>query len=175
MANLGLKKWVRYIPDIGDNREQSEPLALEVCTGLTRAELSAWRDAISEAKAPLAKEAQRLSEEVGAGRVTSEAAFAALDEATKASNDSTVAVISQHVRLVGKHTIGGRPVETLADYVGVVSELAGGDALRELLAVVPRLNTLTEEDAVFYARLSGGLATTPRRSAAPKEGQTAAQ
>lgn len=175
MASLGLKKWVRYVPDIGDNREQAEPLTLEVCTGLTRMELSAWRDAISEAKAPLAKEAQRLSEEVGAGRMESGAAFAALEEATTASNVATVGIIAQYVRLVGKHTIDGRPVETLADYVGIVSELAGGDALKELLAVVPRLNTLSEEDAVFYARLSGGLATTSRRSAAPKESQTAAQ
>lgn len=173
MANLGLKKWVRYVPDIGDNREQPEPLELEVCAGLTRAELAAWRDAVAKAKEPLVADAQRLADDMKAERIAVDAAFAELDAATKKSNAAIASVLGQYVRLVGKHTINGKDVGSLAEYAEAISELAGGDATRELLVVVPRLNTMSEEDAVFYERLSGGLASTPRRSAAPKDEKTA--
>ncbi len=169
MANLSLKRWVPYIPDIGDNRAQTAPLTLEVQTGLTRNELRAWGEAVAASKRPLAESAGKLSEDLAAGTITAEESNAKLMALIAEGDAATLAVLEQHVRLVGRHTIEGAAVESLGDYVRIISELAGADAMKELLKVVPHFNTVTEEDALFSERLSGGQASMLRRSAAKSD------
>lgn len=166
--NISRFKWVPYIPDIGDNRTHEFPLTLEVRTGLTRSELKAWGEAVAKAKAPVVKRATELQAALAAGEIQPEQVEGELEAAAKASDAAMVAVIEENVRLVGEHTVDGAPLKTMADYAALVGGLAGPSATKELLGIVPRLNTLTEEDSVFYARLSGGLATTQPQSAAKK-------
>ena len=160
--NLSRYKWVRYVPDIGNNRELETPLLLEVRTGLSRDELRAWSEAVAKAQQPVI---DLFDSEPNAP----EEKFLA----TKAATDAEMArVISENVRLVGTHTVDGEPLETMAQYLAIVDRLATSAHAKELIRLVPHLNTLREEDALFSERLSGGLATTPRRSAAKSAGPT---
>jgi len=157
-------KWVEYVPDIGNNRELEAPLTLEVRTGLTRKELQAYAEAVAKTQ----EETVRVASKEG---VTGEEVEAALVHGRAALTD----VLREHVRIKGSHSIDGQPLEHIGHYLEAISYLATHSALRELLSLVPKLNTLTEDEALFSGRLSGGLATTPRRSAAKKDEKTGAR
>ncbi len=177
MANLQTKRWQRYVPDIGDNRDlpDGERLELEVRTGLTRAELRAFVEAMAELKRPLVEKSQAILAELKAGTIDASTADARMTEAVTASDVAAVGMLAENIRVVGRHTINDKPIESMSDYCGVMSELAGTGAMKELIAVVSRVNSFTEEDALFSERLSGGLASTPRRSAAKNDEKTAAR
>lgn len=138
-----MKRWERYAPDIGNNRElpDGERLELEVRTRLSRDELVDW--------------SRRVQGVVGGG-----------------DNAATVKVLEECVRLVGTHRIDDKPVTTLLEYYEIITSLLDVSHFKELLAVVTKLNTFSGDDAVFSERLSGGMASTLRRSAAKKDEKT---
>lgn len=137
MANLTTKRWERYVPDLGDNRElpEGQRLELEVATGLTAAEMQALAEATRA--------------------VTGDDAIAALG-----------AVLEPYVRVRGAHTINGADVRTLPEYLKAVASLADGYSVAEVTTALVRANTLTRDDEVFSQRQSGGWVSTPRRAAA---------
>ena len=157
-------KWVEYVPDIGNNRELEAPLTLEVRTGLTRKELQAYAEGVAKAYKATAALADRddvTLEEYDAAQATDRAAM--------------VAALDGFVRLKGKHTFDGKPLETMEHYLEALATFVTVAPVKELLGLVSFLNTFTEQDALFSERLSGGLATTPRRSAAKKDEKTGAR
>jgi hypothetical protein len=140
-------RWERYAPDIGDNREQpdGQRLELEVASSLTHEQFagfeSALRACLDEAKADTGSLTERLA-----------------------------AVFAPYVRLVGVHTIDGKPVTNLAEYVAVVSTLCGVYNLKELTQAVRDFNSSEGTSELFSVRHSGGLRTTRGQSVAPATG-----
>lgn len=144
MANLTTKRWERYVPDLGDNRElpEGERLELEVATGLTSAEMQALAEATRG--------------------TTGDDALAAL-----------ALVLEPYVRVRGgPHTINGADVRTLGDYLKAVAALSDGFSVSEVTTALVRANTLTRDDEVFLVRQSGGWVSTPRRAAANADVKT---
>jgi hypothetical protein len=140
MANLGLQKWHPFVPDLGNNRElpAGEQLVLEVKGGLTREEVMGHLRFIQQ---PETKDGET-------------------EEEARARN------LSEYIRLVGSHTIGGKPVTTFAEYLEAIRPVGDAYNLRELYAAVAYFNSLQAGDALFSERRSGGTAFTPPRSAA---------
>lgn len=147
MANLTTLRWERYVPDIGDNRAlpEAERLELEVATGLTAAQLQGIATAMSEPLKPEETQVARMAD-----------------------------VLSAYVRVRGKHSINGAPVETLAQYLAAVAVLGDSYNVLELTQALRRVNSLTEDDELFSRRQSGGWVSTQRRAAAKADGATAA-
>lgn len=141
MADLtSLQRWVAFVPDIGTNRKlpPSEQLVLEVAASLTKEQLIAFRDNINAAP----KEGET-------------------------ADDARIRVLGEHVRLVGKHRIGGEAIEDFRSYVLACLKLADQYNLREVFAAVGYFNSISAADALFSERLSGGTAFTLHQSAAP--------
>ena len=88
--------------------------------------------------------------------------------------EEKISVLSKYVRIVGgPHTIGGETVATLADYWRVVCLRPGLYSATELLTALGHFNSVSEAQAHFSERRSGGTAFTPPRSAAKKDEKTA--
>ena len=144
MANLTRAyRWERFAPDIGDNLSlpEGQRLELEVASGLTGEQLRAHRDAIT-------------------------GAFESARETPEKLPELLAAALSPVVRLVGSHTVDGKPVTTLAEYLGVVFSLSGVYNLREVTQTVLDFNSIEGTSRLFFARHSGGSPTTSARSAA---------
>lgn len=166
MANLTRRHtFKRWVPDIGDNREQ-EPknqLALELAVHLTMEQMDALDDALSVVPTI------DLSAE--------EAAFAAATteeekrEINRKSEEKTLQVLADlriqafkpYVRVVGgPHTINGEPLNDIGDYIRFAQTArdAGTLMVGELLAALRSFNSLRGADEVFSLRRSGGSAST---------------
>lgn len=146
MANLEtLHQWRRFAPDIGNNRD-----------------LEPEQQLLLEVKVGLS------FKELGEYQ-------AALKPAAKEGHEAMLRLMRDYVRVVGgPHTIGGEQVATLDDYWSAISKYATG-ALIELTTAVPHFNSVSEIQAHFAERRSGGTASTPPRSAAKKDEKTAGQ
>jgi hypothetical protein len=151
MANLAsLQRWEKYAPDVGNNRSlpEAERLYVDVCCSLSRLELQAFDAKLQE------MHRQRLARaEKGDG--TGEEDLNAL------LVDGYGGALESIVRLVGTHTLGGKPVTTLREYVQAVAPLADGYAVLELVAVVREANSVGGAMQLFSGRRSGGWAGTP--------------
>lgn len=177
MANLtrrySFKKWA---PDIGENRELPEPaLYLEIATGLSQAQIDAIDEQLKAARSvELAKpdlaalpEAERNA-----------AAMAALKGYIEKLCDVMADALGPYVRVHGgPHTVDGQPLATLADFLRLTAQSAdmGVNARAELEAAVASFNSMEGPDELFSLRRSGGLASTPTRSAAKEDAKTAAR
>ena len=142
MADLNnLQRWVAFVPDIGNNRAQppAQQLILEVAASLPKETLLQFSEQL---KSPTLLEGER-------------------------PDDGRYRLLSQHVRLVGEHRLGGVEVKTLVDYARVCAGLTGQYNLREIFAAVGYFNSLSGTDALFSERLSGGTAFMLPQSAAP--------
>lgn len=147
MAELSLRRWVAFIPDIGNNRTlpPAEQVALEVASSLTKEELLRFREQMKDVTL-------REGEDNDAARIR---------------------VLSEFVRLAnGPHTLGGVEVKTLDDYVRVCLLMPDQYNLRELFSAVGYFNSLAGADALFSERRSGGTAFTLRRNAATDAAET---
>lgn len=136
-----LKRWVAFVPDIGNNRAlpAAEQLCLEVAASIS--------------KEALIRFAAQLSEPTLADGET--------------PDDGRIRILSEHVRLIGgPHKLAGVEVKTVDDYARACIGLAGHYNLRELFAAVGYFNSLSSADALFSERLSGGTAFMLHRSAA---------
>ena len=69
-------------------------------------------------------------------------------------------------RLVGKHTLSGAPVATLAEYVAAISALSDGYNVLELVAAVKEANSVGGSTELFSGRRSGGWVGTLAPSSA---------
>lgn len=166
MANLTRSyAFRRWVPDIGDNREQ-EPknqLALELAVHLTTTQME-------EIEAALLRVPEVDFSDL-------EAAFAAAEtpEAKQAIDKQSTArmlevlcsvrtkAFEPYVRIVGgPHTINGQPLTTVHDYIAFAQSCRDGGTLMvgELLAALRAFNSLTGHNEVFSQRRSGGSAGT---------------
>jgi len=140
-------RWERYTPDLGDNREQPEGqrLELDVASALTGEQLAQYDAAVRDA-------------------------FEAAKQTPVELPALLAAAFAPYVRLVGSHTVEGKPVTNLGEYLGVVTSLSGVYNLRELAQVVRDFNSVGGTGELFSQRHSGGLRTTRAGSAAPQTG-----
>ena len=152
MANISKRTtWRTWYPDVGDNRAlpEEERLALEVQTGLTATQLDDARARYLEA-------------------IKAMPPAASVEDVRLISVKAAVAGYGELVRVVGKHTIDGAPVESFEGYFAVLAQAAdaGAAALGDVAATVRRFNDFGGPDELFSPRRSGGPASMPRRSAA---------
>lgn len=144
MANLNdLQRWIAFVPDIGSNRSlpRDQQLVLEVAASLPREMLSHFAEQLQN---PSLLEGET-------------------------ADDGRFRILSQYIRLVGEHRLGGVEVKTVTEYAKVCVKLTGQYNLRELFAAVGFFNSLSGTEALFSERLSGGTAFTLPPSAAPDE------
>lgn len=141
------RSWHRFAPALGENREQSKPFLLKVRVGLTKPELAAYSEKL------------RAVQESSA-------------TATEGKSDDTV--VDEYVQLLdglvemGEEplVVDGKPITTLRDYLLLCLTVAGYGPLIEVYHSVIYWNSVRGAREVFYARLSGGAATTPAAGAA---------
>jgi hypothetical protein len=171
MAEIGfLHRWERYAPDLGDNRQRanSERLWIEVKSSMTRAELDAFNQSIV---ALHRERGERLGQHMKAVHDLEPTEAKAktdafLEELLQFVADSYVAALRPCVRLVGRHTLGGKPCESLDQYIAILLPLSDAFNIIELLDVVKAANSVSGTTALFSERRSGGWVGTPRQTAA---------
>lgn len=175
MANLTRRfSWKKWAPDIGENRELPEPvLYLEIATGLTQAQLDAIGEQLRSAR-------QLQLEPPDVEALPPEERGKAVEETLRAFvaklRGVMVSALGAFVRVHGgPHTVDGRPLATLDDYLALAEEAAdrGVRARAELEAAVVSFNSVEGPDELFSLRRSGGRASTPTRSAASEGSATA--
>lgn len=146
MANLTLRRWIPFAPDVGDNLAlpEAEQLKLEIATALTSEQLKTLLASVSESK------------------------WGKLTELAPA--------FEPYVRVQAGHSIDGKPLASVADYFAAVCDVSSGGAAAiyaELTRQVVRLNSVEGELELFSQRRSGGSASTVAPSAAAKGSATA--
>lgn len=145
MANLSLRRWVQFVPDIGNNRTlpREEQVLLEVAASLTKEELIHLREQMKEPAT----------------------------QAGEGADDARIRVLGEYVRLGnGPHVLGGVEVRDIADYARVCLKMTDQYNLRELFSAVGYFNSLAGGDALFSERRSGGMAfTLPGQIAAQQD------
>lgn len=134
-------RWERFAPDIGENLSlpEADRLHLLVASGLSAARLQQHRDAYDDAASDSSSSAALVA---GFSRV-----FDGL------------------VRVDGTHTIDGKKVETLEQYLEVVVESSGVYNLSELGRVVVEFNSVQGTQQLFWRRHAGGLLSTRAQNA----------
>jgi len=178
MATLSRRyTFKRWAPDLGENRSlpESERLWLEVAAGLTAKQMSECRAAAARVAAVDVERPDTAS----LSAADAEAAWrVALDAHTAKVRDVLAEALGEYVRIVGgPHTVDGRPVATLADYIGLVqeSEDMGVAQLLDLRATLEAHNSISGGDELFSLRRSGGRASTGGPSVVKDEGLTGAR
>lgn len=158
-------RWVRYEPDLGENRKQKSPFFLEVASGLTKRELENLATRVKDAtavKGPPPAEGEDAEAWLDAARD-------AQAERLAASYEGVVKVGSEPLSLKGK------PVTGLVGYLRLIITQQGFFLLRELAAAVRNANSLEGVEALFSERHSGGFSFTGDPSAVKEESPTAAR
>ncbi len=144
MANLTRSwRWETFHPDIGENLDlpPGERLTLRIASALPGERLEQMRAEYGEALVAGIENADAMA-----------AAFAKVFEGL--------------VEVVGAHSIDGKPVETLAQYLGVVARAGGIYGLTELVSAVGEFNSIQGTHRLFFERHSGGLLSTRAQTAA---------
>lgn len=132
-------RWLRYVPDLGDNRELPAPFYLEVASGLTKVQLVEYHEAL--------------------------AAWSKVKHEPEAFAAATTELLAPYVRM-GREplSVQGKPVEDLGAYVALGMEVMGESPVLELLRVVREYNELGGPKVLFSAPPSGGTSSTPATS-----------
>lgn len=153
MAKLEyLHRWHRLVPDIGGNKELPAPFFLEVASGLSV-------EATVALSADLQEAHKRVAETQGASR--------------KDLAEALAGVLSRAVRMGSEPLeVAGKPVTTLAEYIEMTLAHVGAVGYLEITQSVRDLNSVDGVQALFFARHSGGTATTPAPSVVKDAGPT---
>lgn len=177
MANLdNVFSWERWAPNIGDNRTRAggPVLWLQLATGLTAAQLAGMKTRWGGiAKVPLELPPVVPDELPEARAAAIDATFTTFKAGVRAV---VVGALGDLVRVEGgPHTVAGKPLATLEDYVGLIQERAdmGFPALGELRGALERFNSMEGPDELFSRRSSGGARSTDAQSTEPGEPPTA--
>lgn len=157
MANLTRTwRWETFEPDFGDNLSlpEGQRLQFEIASGISPAQFRAVGDAIASAS------------KVAPG------------EDEKAITQRWADALAPVVRLVPPplgqlHTVEGRTIASMSDYVAVLMEQAGIYNLKELTEAVREFNSVEGTSRLFSQRRSGG-SSTIRAQTAVKGSETMA-
>lgn len=181
MANFErLFHWERFAPKLANNRElpEREQLALELATGLSVLELQDFSLAVSKA-ATVARDSvtvpERPDKDATAEQVDAfvTASRAALEQFRAAQVAALTPLWTPYIRLApGKHTLDGKPLTSLADYLGAVMQQPGLFNFLELQREVKTLNSVDGTHALFSRALHGGSDSTDDQSSAPESNET---
>lgn len=163
---MDLLHFERFEPRIGDNHSlpPERRLFLEVACGITKMQLKAVKRALDFTS--LRPDFEAATVEAKASKAADETETEALERVVEAQ---MAALIVAHlakewgpfVRVgAGQHTLDGRPVVALKDYLGAVINQPGRFNVIELAKVIAQLNSVTGTHALFSERLSGGPIST---------------
>lgn len=145
-------RWERFIPDLGDNREQEKPFFIEIASGLSILERKDVVDAV--------RVAQTSSYTEGMGP----------EEYLKASAPVVATALQGIVRMGSEPlTVGGKSITSLAEYLEFVLAFPGSPNWFEILKAIVDFNSADGARALFFARHSGGLSGIPDPSAEPDD------
>lgn len=177
MANLTRKwTWKKWAPDLGENREGETPLLfLELATGLTPAQMQEIATGLQRAR-----ELRPVTPDLVG--MEPAAAIEAIRASTKAFladlRKVMVDALGPYVRVHGgPHTVDGKPLATLADYLELVEDSGdlGVNARAELESALSRFNSIEGPDELFSLRRSGGARSTDARSTVKAASPTASR
>lgn len=152
-----------FVPNLGDNRElRADQLTLQLACGMTKLELQRFKDA------PKALKGISLESPTDAADLEAmEVAF------WEKSSDVLAAKWEPFVRLgPGNHSLNGKPLATLRDYLRFAVEQPGAFSVIELINELTRLNSIEGTRALFFPLPAGGSTSTAPRNTAPAESQT---
>lgn len=163
---MDLFHWERYEPRLGENHNLpvEQRFFLEVACGLTKMQLKACTRALDFSALRL--DAAAVVEEAKASKGEDETHEEALQRVgEQRMGELCVAQLAEKwgpfVRVgPGKHTLDGKPVATLKDYLSAVIAQPGRFNVIELSKVLAQLNSVTGTHALFSERLSGGPIST---------------
>lgn len=124
-------KWVRMVPNLGNNKELPNPFWLKVKSGLTLEERQAFFDRLEAMRA--------------AGRF----------------KDEFAAFVGEYVEMGDEPlVVKGKPIETMAEYLALLDTIASVENVSELIHAVRWANSVEGTKALFFEQLSGGGAFT---------------
>lgn len=164
--------WERYEPNIGDNlaAPPGERLWFELAVGMSFLDLKEFNripGTLRDSAAPVSKPSSETSEDINAHFEKTRA------EANDKAADILSAGWAPFVRLgSGSHSVDGKPLTGLRDYLRFIIEQPGVYNIGELSKEMNRLNSVNGTRALFSEPPSGGSTSTPRPLAAPGGSQT---
>lgn len=155
MATLDNFTWTRFEPDLGDNLKlpPKERLHLLIACGLSKQQLKQFNQAVLGF--------DEVGPQTSAPR-DGESETEALERATReAAAKNLAGAAGAYVRAgAGRHSIGGREVRTLEDYLLAILEQRSQFSLSELIRAMHEINSVGGNRALFSERLFGGSSFT---------------
>jgi hypothetical protein len=147
MANLNSAvRWERWVPNVGDNRKLKpyEQLSFLIAVGISTTEsLSLLAGLDLEQSQPVPGETPEQRAERVAAREAK-------------TLDQLAVSLGRFAKLTGTHTIDGKTITNLREYMGAVPIEVAFDVVR----VIKYWNTMQGADELFFARSSGVSPTT---------------
>lgn len=156
--------WERFAPNFGDNLElpEAERISLDLATGLSTLDLAAFHGALEKVQKLAPPQAVVTLE--GEAPPTLEVV---IERVIRPRAMLLAEAWAPFVRLVGQHSVNGKPLAGLGDYLFFALSQAGIYNVFEILKAVDRLNTLGGTKELFSDAASGGSSSTEGRKTAP--------
>lgn len=137
-------RWERFIPNLGDNRDQPRPFYLELASGLTKEQLAVFAEGF-----------QKMDTKEGLDGLSAHyAPFVRMGEEPL--------------------VFAGKAYPTLRDYFELLFSMAGGFNSLELTHTLADFNSAAGTRRLFFERLSGGSPGTGNPNSAPSATRRAA-
>lgn len=163
---MDLFHWERFEPRLGDNHSlpPEKRFFLEVACGLTKVQLKGCERALDFSKLHL--DAGAVVEEAKKSKAEDESHEEALQRVGEQRMgelciEQLARAWAPFIRIgAGQHTLDGKPVATLKDYLSAVIAQPGRFNVIELSKVLAQLNSVIGTHALFSERLSGGPIST---------------
>lgn len=151
MPELVTTRFERFVPDIGNNRQEASPFFLEVASNLPLPEMDALEQRLrSLSQFNPSDESQFIQGVLGA-----------LGDTVKMGTEPL--------------TVNGEAITDLAGYIALSLRVSGLGPLWELFRAVRTYNSVEGVRALFYERSSGGTVFTGSRKTGANADQMAAR
>lgn len=168
--------WERFAPKIGNNLELrvEERIHLDIAVGLTVMELVDFHRALETLKdIPIGRTPGATEDQPKDINVAIAELGELLVHQMRPKAEALAAAWGPFVRLVGTHSIAGRAVATLGDYLLVGLGQVGVFNIVEIRQQVDNLNSIKGTRELFSDALSGGSSSTGVQGSAPASRPTA--
>lgn len=160
--------WYRFAPNLGNNLElpEAEQLTLEIGVGLTKVEIESLRIGLQKIVSPY------VVPIVVDGKVDLEATEIEADKHIDLAASAMAEAWDKFARLgPGNHSINGRPLTCLKDYLKAAMVQPGVFQVIELFDTIIHFNTVTGSRALFSVPPAGGVTSTRQKNSAQGSNQ----
>lgn len=162
--------WQPWAPNLGNNLElpEDQQLTIDIGVGLTKVELREAMESVNKMTSPFAMPIAN-AEGVFDEAATNEALLVKFEK----SADEMASGLSKFVRLgTGSHSINGKPLTNLRDYLRFCVEQPGAFGILELFREIAQLNSIDGTRALFLGPPAGGSTSTRHKNSEPEKNQT---